>query len=115
MTDAQMSPNNILNRLSDHLDMLAGQILSMEETVGDALRGETNDFAASVSKLQSLDYVRQSLEDCAVLALIIAKTQENGMAPQAQQLREKLKLQSTKELISPAAGNKQKFGEFQLF
>ena len=115
MVEAQTRTSIILYSLSDHLDMLAGQILSMEETVGDALRGETNDFAASVSKLQSLDYVRQSLEDCAVLALIIAKNQENGVAPQANQLREKLKLESTKELVSPAAGSTQKLGEVQLF
>lgn len=117
MGKAHVPVSCVLDRLSEHLDMLAGQIHTTEEAVGDALSGDTSDFSNSVSKLQSLDYLRQSLEDCAMLTLILANSHAKKFYPDvdAQQLCTKLKLETTKELVLPIAGKTHALGDVQLF
>ena len=62
-----------IHRLSKHLDSLANQIAAVEETLCETLT-ENESKKIDVEKIQGLDYVRQSLEDCALLSLIISKT-----------------------------------------
>lgn len=94
---------DILARLSAHLDKLAAQVFDVEEALGDLIStGGTTD-KPSVTKLQSLDFVRQSLEDCALLAHQLGAqpilSSEEGAALEV--LRAKLKLAATQELVSP--------------
>ena len=59
--------SSVLERLSVHLDLLAGQVFDVEEELGNLLTGHKSGEELSITKLQSLDFTRQSLEDCALL------------------------------------------------
>ena len=108
--------SDILGRLSDHLDMLAGQVLATEEAVGSALREDHARLENAMGRLQSLDYLRQSLEDCAILTLSLAAQQngENGLVS-IDQLDPKLRLETTKDLLVPHGRERQRGGDVHLF
>ena len=62
-----------LGNLSQHLDALSGKIFTIEEVLGTDLFSNSSDqTTVPITTLQSLDFVRQSLEDCALLTHFIS-------------------------------------------
>ena len=95
----QVSLSCSIHRLSEHLDSLANQIAAVEETLCETLT-ENESKKIDVEKIQGLDYVRQSLEDCALLSLIISKSSaSNGFI--AEEIVSRLRL----EELCPKVGD----------
>lgn len=114
--DSVVSISVVLDRLSNHLDMLAGKVLATEEAVGKALQGDKAPLENAVGRLQTLDFLRQSLEDCAMLSLMLA-THKNGdnSAVSIEQLEQRLKLEATKNLLVTRVSKPLQGGDVQLF
>lgn len=91
----------VLSNVSAHLDQLAGRIHDLEETLGETLSAD-HTAVASISKFQSLDFIRQSLEDCAMLVhyLSIATATTSSPLVRADKMAPRLKLDNTKTLIA---------------
>jgi hypothetical protein len=103
--------------LSTHLDGLARRISEVEEascgilTDPSALNGHD-----AITKFQALDFVRQALEDCAVLVHHMALEQgadNSQYLGNSQMLRAKLKLEATQSLLTPklASGKKRSLAQ----
>ncbi len=93
---------DLLLALSTHMDGLAEQVNAVEHTIGDRL-AHPDAAAGVITQLQSLDYLRQSLEDVSVLMLFLSRN--NRLAAPVENIADmssKMKLNSTKTLI---AGN----------
>ena len=93
---------DILARLSKHLDKLSGQIYDVEEQLSVVLLS-TAQNATTVEKLQSIDFIRQSLEDCALLVYLMRTIDIETRIPEdtLRDLMLKLKLNTTKEIVIP--------------
>lgn len=70
---AGLQASDVLARLSEHLATLAKNMQQLEETAGDLLAHADVKDEASIIVLQSLDYTRQSLEDCSMLVQHISQ------------------------------------------
>jgi hypothetical protein len=93
---------SVLSNVSLHLDALADRIMVLEETVCKSLAvvgGELNN--SRVTELQSLDFLRQSLQDLAVLIHLMDLHAPYDAADQLplDKVTSKLKLAATKELL----------------
>lgn len=98
--------SSALEKLSMHLDMLAGQIFSVEEELSLYLGKDTIGSSVSISKFQSLDFSRQSLEDCSLLALLLSEIPSLKAAGYSEMdIANKLKLSSTKRLVTSSASH----------
>ncbi|MDW4496485.1 hypothetical protein R5H30_00710 [Sulfitobacter sp. D35] len=95
----------VLSRVSRHLDGMAGQIFSLEEAVSRGMPGRAADHAA-IRELQTLDFLRQSLEDLALLAhqLHLHADTSNVEDLPVLKIARALKLDSTRTLLDCAAG-----------
>ena len=93
--------STVLHRLSVHLDLLAARIFEVEEELGKVLSSNSTDKEVSITKLQSLDFTRQSLEDCALLLQMIksSRAADDVRIPQKALAASDLKLNSTKSII----------------
>lgn len=86
----------ILQRVSDHLDALAGEVHSIEHVIGSELSLTSGQSAQSITRLQRLDYLRQCLEDLAMLTLLLSNTSEGSVC---QSLAKKLRLATSKDMF----------------
>jgi hypothetical protein len=93
-----------LQRMSLHLDMLAGQIFEVEEALSHLLQRNGDVDALPISRFQALDFTRQSLEDCALLLnhLSCNQTLTTEYVDQVE-VSSKLKLSSTRELAASSS------------
>lgn len=109
--------NELLGDFSGQLDKIAVQVFHVEEAIAGVLSdGRTTDFSV-ITKLQSLDYIRQSLEDLALLSYLLKK-QGIKAKIDVQGLVSKLKLEETTRLLEgnrPHQANGPSFGEIDLF
>ena len=105
-----VAANVILGQLSDHLDGLAAHVFELERMLGDGLKPTKFSDFSTITKLQSLDYLRQSLEDVALLTCFLSEsvTESPMNEIQTTSLSEKLRLKSTQMLlkgkVAPAFG-----------
>lgn len=110
---------HVLRRLSTHLDMLAGQIFSVEEALSGVLAEDTQTSEIPITKFQSLDFTRQSLEDCALLLHFLSNQilDKDSIHQQSEELSKKLKLDATRNLLCDHSVEKenQKNGEVDFF
>lgn len=65
----------ILMRLSRHLARLAQRVQTLENAISEGDAGSMEVSAQSITHLQALDYLRQSLEDMEKVVRIIASSQ----------------------------------------
>ncbi len=102
-------------RLSEHLETLANQLSAVEETLCEALTPEQKQNDVDITKLQGLDYIRQSLEDCALLSLLMSGSSEtDGL--HAEEIASRLKLESSRALVLPKTSESYSgLGDVQLF
>lgn len=91
----------VLEKLSVHLDALAGKIFSAEEELSDFINKEEFNTKTAITKFQSLDFTRQSLEDCALLLCLMrencALTGED--VSNVEDIRKRLKLDTTRQIL----------------
>ncbi len=120
MTENKTCPSvaKTLERLSNHLDMLAGQIFSVEEALGSLLIEQPQNEKISFSKFQSLDFARQSLEDCALLLQFLSKDPSIEVALRSKaEINGKLKLDVTRGILASSheTSNSTLSGDLDLF
>lgn len=85
-----------LSRLSLHLEGLAEEILALEQAISGPLEGPRMDEGA-IRQVQRLDFVRQSLEDCALLVHLLGRVAQGQIDRGAVQHR--LTLETTRALL----------------
>lgn len=120
MTDDLFPPkdlNEFLGDFSNQLDRIASQVFHVEEVISELLSARAATDYSTITKLQSLDYIRQSLEDLALLAHLL-KIQNLEAKIEVNRLLPRLKLEETARLLErknnkqrPAQSN----GEIDLF
>lgn len=100
---------DVFARLSVHLDKLAGQVYDVEEALGGIWSETGAKNGMTVTKLQSLDFVRQSLEDCALLVHYLSlECDVDTLSHSAvSEFSQRLKLNTTKGIV---AGSSQELG-----
>ena len=115
MDDPHQSPvdgRSVLFDLFTHLDELARRISEVEEALcGLFTEPGTLNGHDAITKFQALDFVRQALEDCAVLVHHMALepgAHNSQYFGNGKMLLAKLKLEATQSLLTPklASGKK---------
>lgn len=97
--DRDVAIPDLLARLARRLDAMAEDVHEIEQLIAEAPMGDTVPDAAGITKLQRLDFVRQALEDMALLSLFAARHCE-GVLPGT--FARKLRLDATRALFTPA-------------
>lgn len=111
--------NGVLERLSNHLDGLADEVHQIEHAVGEELGSADYNGSENIMRLQRLDFLRQSLEDMALLTLGLSHA-EQGRVDIA--MTQKLRLDASREVLlhalrtvkPPTLGGKTR-GDVDLF
>ena len=95
------SLKDVLGRLSRHLDILAEKALTIEDAVSGLIEDREPGSREVFEGLQSLDYIRQSLEDLAVLCHLLKAHLSADLAEpfDAVTLASNLKLRDTQNLV----------------
>lgn len=112
------SLKEILKRLSDHFDGLATEVFHIEHALGGEIDRTVPNDPEIITRLQRLDFLRQTLEDVAILMLRLSKAHDGALDPK---LMSKVRLDSTKDLLasvrnSPAVIiNQDTVGDVDLF
>ncbi|GFE51778.1 hypothetical protein So717_35310 [Roseobacter cerasinus] len=103
-TDEHVS--KIQARLSQYLDKLSAQIFDVEETIGQSIGLLQSPDAQTITNLQALDFVRQSLEDLALMLLLLSQSEKSVLnASDLCKLSEKLKLEATRAILDGDSKN----------
>jgi hypothetical protein len=109
----------VLEKLSAHLDFLSGQVFNVEHELGEMVSGSNGIPSLSIAKLQSLDFTRQSLEDCALLLCLLSNevNAETSIVTGAETIRRNLKLEKTRNLLANCNGVEleEEAGKIDLF
>lgn len=112
---------DILNRVAEYLDKLSGQVFDIEGTVSRTISVNGISDDSAIKNLQSLDYLRQSLEDLALLAVTLGDSKIGPLSDDViEGVKQKLKLKSTRTLLDEVPLCKTRdtdfrCGEFDLF
>ena len=88
----------ILERMSAHLDRLAAQVYDIENAVGAAMVAGADGSDALIRDFQTLDFLRQSLEDLALLSLLLGQIGE-GLPEEPASLSSRLKMEVTRLIV----------------
>lgn len=95
---------SVLERMSAHLDRLSVQVFDLEKIVATHVTQGGDAGEEAIQEFQTLDFLRQSLEDISILVLLIAKSDpETDIV--MENLHRKLKLESTKAVLLGADGS----------
>jgi len=91
----------LLARLSDHLDGLATEVHRVEQVVGTQAATAQSAPVGAIVQLQSLDHLRQSLEDLSLLALYLSRPDKVGIPglKNPASFRSRMRLGSTRALF----------------
>lgn len=90
------SLSDLLGRISVQMDGLASEVHRIEHAVGDELALSGPREAETITRLQRLDFLRQSMEDLALLFHFLSRDHDGVHAPD---LASKLHLDVTKALV----------------
>lgn len=88
--------SKLLAGMSVQMDSLATEVHRIEHAIGDELAMASTPRTQTITRLQRLDFLRQSLEDLALLLHFLSKD-HNGVLE--LNLSEKLRLDVTKALF----------------
>ena len=109
----------VLQRLSNHLDFLAGRVFEVEQELGALLTRANSSEEISITKIQSLDFTRQSLEDCSLLLQVLRTHSKSGLEAGSnfEMSFKKLKLKSTESILNPntQSSESDRSGQVDLF
>lgn len=106
-TSQPVEIHSVLQKLSIHLDFLAGRVFEVEEELGKLILGGKSSEEVSITKIQSLDFTRQSLEDCAILLQVLKRhVSDTSFRVSCDVVSSnKLKLNSTKSILGSSLTN----------
>ena len=91
---------DVLKRLSAYLDKLAAQVFDLEDTVGQTVNNRNETNSETITNLQALDFLRQSLEDLALMTLLLATSDKTCLnSKEINDVGKKLKLKTTRSLL----------------
>lgn len=113
--------SNMLSRVADLLNRLAANAGEIEETTGDVVRKlDAMNEELPLVKLQALDYLRQSLQDCSLLLNRVSRdeTLKHVRLSDAATISNALCLNDTKLLLAPevvSSHTQNTTGEFDAF
>ncbi|MEM6941809.1 MAG: hypothetical protein AAF509_16990 [Pseudomonadota bacterium] len=91
-----MNTADAMRRISAHLDGLAAEAHALEQIVGSGLGPELSTETQSITQLQRLDFLRQSLEDVALLCLLLS---DDCAGIVNQETVQRVRLESTRALL----------------
>lgn len=92
--------SKVIERLSTYLDRLAGQVFELENTVSRTVGEQKASDPSTITNLQSLDFLRQSLEDLALMTHLLSKHGKLRLSvAELQDVSAKLKLKATQSLL----------------
>ncbi|WP_299827757.1 hypothetical protein [uncultured Roseobacter sp.] len=92
--------SEVIQRVSAYLDRLAGQVFEVESTIGRAVEEQKASDSHTIKNLQALDFLRQSLEDLALMTLLLSRQERPHLGPvELQKVRAGLKLKATQSLL----------------
>ena len=92
---------DVLKRLSAYLDKLAAQVFDLEDTVGQTVNNRNETNSETITNLQALDFLRQSLEDLALMTLLLATSDKTCLnSNEINDVGKKLKLKTTRSLLA---------------
>lgn len=97
MSGDTLELRDLIRNVSIHLDGLAAEVHTIEHAIGDEFDRNRELEDGQIKRLQRLDYLRQSLEDLALLNLFIADVCKGELGPTVGQ---RLKLAATRGLLS---------------
>ena len=86
----------LMMRISGQLDRLAGETFAIEEALGNELGGAAMAGAGNIMRLQRLDFLRQSLEDLALLTHFVS---QRVSGPIDAEWRHRVRLDVTRALL----------------
>ncbi|MFK7764368.1 MAG: hypothetical protein AB8B62_13995 [Roseobacter sp.] len=119
MTTQEIIASDVLKRLSVHLDHLSSKIFEVEEALGELLNHESKHEGLPITKFQSLDFTRQSLEDCSLLLCFFSQIEsfQESSIDDRNLIIEGLKLDITRSLVQPnsSIASLDNTGEVDLF
>lgn len=118
MSKIILPPSDLMPRIARHLDELAETLGDVENALGDILPRTLEDRA--ILRLQTLDQIRQSVEDLSVLMTLIgqASLSKKVCLNELSDKDTQLTLQSTKNLLKTAPNftqTAQDVGNLDLF
>jgi hypothetical protein len=93
---AEITLRDLLQRISRHLDSMASEVHGIEDTIGGALIEVYVKEPETISKLQRLDFLRQSMEDLALLMMSLSNDHDGSLD---KGLAENLRLETTRQLV----------------
>lgn len=120
----EVSMEEVMGRMSDHLDSLACKVFEIEDVLGRTLDGKKPaiEDGSAITRLQSLDFLRQSLEDLALMICLVSKNTEylHDHKLPVERICAGLKLDTTRFVvvgkdIPDMEKTSQDTGEFDLF
>ncbi|MFK7835806.1 MAG: hypothetical protein AB8B60_06270 [Sulfitobacter sp.] len=85
--------------MAKHFDLLADETHQIEHAIAEELAGDRTTIPRNITRLQRLDFLRQSLEDMALLTLILSKHTQ-GELP--NDMAQKLRLEATRTVFRSA-------------
>ncbi|MDW3221888.1 MAG: hypothetical protein R8G34_03215 [Paracoccaceae bacterium] len=112
---------DILLRVASYMDSLAGHVFDIEETLGDTVSTQLAGDHVAIQNLQVLDFLRQSLEDLAMMALILRDPKTRPFTDETiKKAGNRLKLKATRNLLDGTTAGESKvnldnLGELDLF
>lgn len=90
----------ILKRTALYLDKLAGHVFDIEETVGNSIAAKEASDEETIKNLQVLDFLRQSMEDLALMAIILSDPKTRPLDEETvKAASSKLRLKSTRLVL----------------
>jgi hypothetical protein len=117
MQNPSLSSDTLIPRIACHLKELAVTLSDVENALGDILPVEI--APQTLLRLQTLDHIRQSVEDLSLLMTLIGQeTQtQNTCFQRLSQKNDQLSLESTKRLLKPQTShsNSGNSGTIDLF
>ncbi|MEM9969156.1 MAG: hypothetical protein AAF755_13825 [Pseudomonadota bacterium] len=118
----EIATQPLFKRLAVHMDGLAARVHRIECLLSPQMLDASARENRTIRDLQHLDYLRQSLEDCALLLLLLGQhlSQSFLTVEDIAAIQEKLRLESTQELftdpvVRPVSTLHENTGEIDLF
>lgn len=93
-----LAVSDLMRQLSAHLDCLAAEVHEIEYAIGKEPENDSSFDNDQIKRLQRLDFLRQSLEDLALLNHFLAD-HVTGEIPHS--LENRLRLEATRALFKP--------------
>ncbi|MEP5729683.1 MAG: hypothetical protein ABJL67_09925 [Sulfitobacter sp.] len=117
-TDPELTMQALIQRLSGHMDVLASEVHQIEFAVAEEFTQPGSKVPRNIARLQRLDFLRQALEDMALLLLYLSEDCFGKVDPE---IPDRLRLEVSKSLLENGApqasnlGSEEELGEVDLF